>query len=86
MQKVNLNSVDFLSNDFYLMLKQKVVFFVREQNKNVIVFRLEIVAFVGESLSLRCTVANSYRQVRFYIILLTFRHLSKTTNNCILPD
>lgn len=70
----------------YLMLKQKIVLFVCEQNKNVIFFHLEFIAFVGETLSLRCTVTNSYRQVRFYIILLTFRHLSKTTNNCILPD
>lgn len=66
------------------MIKQTVVLFVFDQNKNGIAFRLEIVAFVGETLSLRCTVTNSYQQVRFYIILLTFRQLSKTTNNCIL--
>lgn len=67
-----------------LMIKQTVALFVYDQNKNGIAFRLEIVAFVGETLSLRCTVTNSYQQVRFYIILLTFRQLSKTTNNCIL--
>lgn len=67
-----------------LMIKQTVALFVCDQNKNGIAFRLEIVAFVGETLSLRCTVTNSYQQVRFYIIFLTFRQLSKTTNNCIL--
>lgn len=55
------------------MIQQTVALFVCDQNKNGIAFRLEIVAFVGETLSLRCTVTNSYQQVRFYIILLTFR-------------
>lgn len=67
------------------MIQQTVVLFVFDQNKNGSAFRLEIVALVGETLSLRCTVTNSYQQVRFYIIFLTFRQLSKTTNNCILP-
>lgn len=59
------------------MIQQTVVLFVFDQNKNEIAFRLEIVAFVGETLSLRCTVTNSYQQVRFYIYL-SFLH----SDNC----